>query len=56
VGLAFKPDTDDIRDAKSLEIIERLRMAGAILRVHDPQAMKNVKRIPSASDLLRHSQ
>jgi len=42
-GLAFKPDTDDIREAPSLEIIKELIGAGAKVRVYDPEAIKNVK-------------
>ena len=42
-GLAFKPETDDIRDAPSLELIHELTAAGAKLRVFDPEAMNNVK-------------
>ncbi len=42
-GLAFKPRTDDIRDAPSLVLIDRLLELGAILKVHDPEAMENVK-------------
>ena len=44
-GLAFKPGTDDIRDAPSLVLIERLLALGAKLRVHDPVAMENVRKI-----------
>lgn len=44
-GLAFKPETDDIRDAPSLELIRELVAAGAKLRVFDPEAMPNVKQI-----------
>ena len=44
-GLAFKPETDDIRDAPSLEIIEELLQAGAKIQVFDPEAMYNVKQI-----------
>jgi UDPglucose 6-dehydrogenase len=44
-GLAFKPRTDDIRDAPSLVLIDGLLNAGATLRVHDPEAMENVRRI-----------
>jgi UDPglucose 6-dehydrogenase len=42
-GLAFKPNTDDIRDAPALAVIERLRAAGARLVAHDPAAMPNVR-------------
>ena len=39
-GLSFKPRTDDIREAPSLEIVDRLIKEGAMLRLHDPQAME----------------
>lgn len=42
-GLAFKPETDDIREAPALFMIEELLNKGAIIRVFDPEAMKNVK-------------
>ena len=44
-GLAFKPDTDDIREAPSLEIIKSLTLAGAKVVAYDPEAMDNVKRV-----------
>lgn len=44
-GLAFKPRTDDIRDAPSLDLIERLLAGKATVRVHDPEAMANVRAI-----------
>lgn len=44
-GLAFKPHTDDIREAPALYNIESLLEEGAIIRAHDPEAMENVKRI-----------
>ena len=42
-GLAFKPRTDDIRDAPSLDLIDVLLAARAKLRVFDPEAMQNVQ-------------
>jgi UDPglucose 6-dehydrogenase len=42
-GLAFKPDTDDIREAPALYIIAELLKAGAEIRAYDPEAMENVK-------------
>ncbi|HEY0271596.1 MAG TPA: UDP-glucose/GDP-mannose dehydrogenase family protein, partial [Chitinophaga sp.] len=44
-GLAFKPNTDDIREAPALYIIEALLAEGATLTVFDPEAMENVKRV-----------
>ncbi len=44
-GLAFKPDTDDIREAPALYIIEELLEAGAEICAYDPEAMNNVKGI-----------
>ncbi len=43
-GLAFKPDTDDIREAPALEIIKALIDEGAKVRVYDPEAIGNVKK------------
>lgn len=44
-GLAFKPLTDDIREAPALYNIDLLLQEGAVVKVHDPEAMENVKRI-----------
>jgi UDPglucose 6-dehydrogenase len=42
-GLAFKPMTDDIREAPSLELIQRLLAAGVRVTAHDPAAMEGVR-------------
>jgi UDPglucose 6-dehydrogenase len=44
-GLAFKPRTDDIREAPALVLIDALLSAGAQVRVHDPEALANVRQI-----------
>lgn len=44
-GLAFKPHTDDIREAPALYNIEALLKEGAIIKAHDPEAMENVKQL-----------
>ncbi len=44
-GLSFKPHTDDIREAPSLYIIQELLNEGALVKVHDPEAMENIKKI-----------
>ena len=44
-GLAFKPRTDDIREAPALALIDSLLESGAKVRVHDPEAMANVREI-----------
>jgi UDPglucose 6-dehydrogenase len=44
-GLSFKPRTDDIREAPALVLIDELLAAGVQLRVHDPEALANVRSI-----------
>jgi UDPglucose 6-dehydrogenase len=44
LGLAFKPNTDDLREAKSIEVIHQLRQRGASLRAYDPVAMPAARR------------
>ncbi len=44
-GLAFKPNTDDIREAPALYMIDELVKAGATVSVFDPEAMNNVKKL-----------
>ena len=50
LGLAFKPNTDDIRDAKSLVIIEEVVKRGGKIQAYDPVAAENVKK--SIPDIL----
>lgn len=45
LGLSFKPDTDDVRESASLELIEQLLETGACLKLYDPVAMDNAKKI-----------
>jgi UDPglucose 6-dehydrogenase len=44
-GLSFKPGTDDIREAPSIELINSLLKAGALVTVHDPVANDNVAKV-----------
>lgn len=44
-GLAFKPDTDDIREAPALYLIEELTKLGASITAHDPEGMTNVEKL-----------
>jgi UDPglucose 6-dehydrogenase len=43
LGLTFKPNTDDMRDAPALDIIPALQQAGATIRAHDPEGMEHAK-------------
>jgi UDPglucose 6-dehydrogenase len=59
LGLAFKPNTDDIRDSRAIPIVEELLREGVHIKAYDPQAMDNFKTLyptieycPSASDVL----
>ncbi len=45
LGLAFKPDTDDMRESPAAEIIGHLVTAGALVRAYDPEAMEQAKNI-----------
>lgn len=45
LGLSFKPNTDDIRDAAPMEIIHLLKNEGAHIRAYDPQAMENARHV-----------
>lgn len=45
LGLTFKPDTDDMREAPSIPLIEALQRAGARIRAHDPEGIDNARAI-----------
>jgi UDPglucose 6-dehydrogenase len=62
-GLAFKPNTDDMREASSRRLLQQLWDAGARVRAYDPEAIEETRRIfgerddlvlaPSAADALQ---
>ena len=43
LGLTFKPNTDDMRDSVSLDVVPALQKAGAVIRAYDPEGMKEAK-------------
>lgn len=47
LGLTFKPDTDDMREAPSIPLIEALQRGGARIRAHDPQGMEHARSLLS---------
>ncbi len=47
LGLTFKPNTDDMRDAPSIDIVPALRAAGAEVRVYDPEGMDEARKVIS---------
>jgi UDPglucose 6-dehydrogenase len=53
-GLAFKPNTDDMREAPSRPLLAALRQAGARVRAHDPEAMTEARRVFGADDGLAY--
>jgi UDPglucose 6-dehydrogenase len=63
LGLAFKPGTDDVREAPSIKIIKELISQGAKVTAYDPVAMENAKKVlggeieyaPSAQECLRNA-
>ncbi len=52
LGLAFKGNTDDIRDSVSIEVIKRLRGWGAKLKVFDPEATVNAKKVLGEQNIM----
>ena len=50
-GISFKPETDDMREAPALYIIEELKKRGAKIQAYDPQAMKEIKRLLSKKEI-----
>lgn len=55
LGVAFKPNTDDIRGAPSVAVVSRLRAAGARLRIFDPAAARNLAALHPADDRLTYA-
>ncbi|MFI5932979.1 UDP binding domain-containing protein, partial [Actinoplanes sp. NPDC051494] len=49
LGAAFKPNSDDVRDAPALSIAASLAKAGADVRVYDPQGMENARKVLSTA-------
>ncbi|MCA9772155.1 MAG: UDP-glucose/GDP-mannose dehydrogenase family protein [Myxococcales bacterium] len=55
LGLAFKPNTDDMREAKSIEIIERFVQLGAKVRAYDPVSMENARKFMPSIEYVESS-
>jgi UDPglucose 6-dehydrogenase len=53
LGLAFKADTDDIRDSPAIDVIRKLLEAGAIITAYDPAAMERAKEVLPPSEKLK---
>lgn len=52
LGLSFKPNTDDIREAPALELIRLLENEGAMIQAYDPQAMDNASKVLTKTHLV----
>ena len=55
LGLTFKPNTDDMRDSVSLDIIPALQKAGAKIRAYDPAGMEEAQEAFEGRDLVRRA-
>ncbi|HID06418.1 MAG TPA: UDP-glucose/GDP-mannose dehydrogenase family protein [Armatimonadetes bacterium] len=55
LGLSFKPNTDDIREAPSIKVIERLLHEGAHMKLYDPRAMSNMKALFPPSERIEYA-
>ena len=55
LGLAYKGDTDDVRDSPAIEIVKRLLEAGASVTAYDPAAMERAKAVLPPSEKLRYA-
>ncbi len=53
-GLAFKPNTDDMREASSLVLIEKLHQAGATVQAYDPESMEETQKELPASETMKY--
>ncbi|UCD19460.1 MAG: UDP-glucose/GDP-mannose dehydrogenase family protein, partial [candidate division WOR-3 bacterium] len=53
LGLAFKPNTDDMRDAPSITVIRALQKAGAVIKAYDPVAIERAKKVMKGIDYCR---
>jgi UDPglucose 6-dehydrogenase len=56
LGLAFKGDTDDIRDSPAIDVIKKLLGAGATITAYDPAAMERAKSVLPAGDKMRYAE
>ncbi|MCA1963185.1 MAG: nucleotide sugar dehydrogenase, partial [Prosthecobacter sp.] len=50
-GLAFKPNTDDVRSSVAISLVEKLAAEGAVVTAYDPKAMEKAKELPIASKI-----
>jgi UDPglucose 6-dehydrogenase len=55
LGLAFKGDTDDIRESPAIEIIEKLLQAGAVVTAYDPAAMEHAKKVLPPAENMKYA-